>query len=188
MKKWGQEMEMGKWGQMGSTNANGVKSFVDNLLRHKTVGTFSGVVSGAASLPLTVPTNSTTSATAGLFSCFDVQVVARAFECAGADEDALVDEVLKVARGGGARGARDRNIILGAQAALKTLHPFAEDPGESFFLPLIEPTLDPVVELGFLDQEVDHALCRVLRLQNSVCGILPLGQTPVNPLADASTP
>ena len=90
---------------------------------------------------------------AGLFSCFDVQVVARAFERAGSDQDALVDEILKVARGRGARSTGDRNVILGAQAALEALHSFAEDPGESFFLPLIEPTLDPVVELRFLDQE-----------------------------------
>jgi len=78
-------------------------------------------------------------------------MVARAFKRAGADQDAHVDEVLKVARGRGARGAGDRNVILGAQAALESLHPFPEDPGESVFLLLIEQTLDPVVELGFLD-------------------------------------
>ena len=80
-----------------------------------------------------------------------------------ADHDAIVDEVLNVTHGRGARGAGDRNVILGAQAALEALHPFAEDPGESFFLPLIELTLDPVVELRFLHREVDHALCRDAR-------------------------
>jgi hypothetical protein len=35
---------------------------------------------------------------ADLFYCFHVQMVARAFERPGADKDALVDEVLKVAR------------------------------------------------------------------------------------------
>lgn len=78
-------------------------------------------------------------------------MVARAFERAGAVQAALVNEVLKVARGRGSRGAGDRNVILGAQAALEAIHPLVEDPGESFFLPLIELTLDPVVELGFLD-------------------------------------
>ncbi len=98
-------------------------------------------------------------------------MVARAFERARADQDPLAHKVLKVARGRGARGTGDRNVILGAQAALEALHSFVEDPGESFFLPLIELTLDSVVELGFLDQEVDHTLRRVLRLQNSVCEI-----------------
>src|SRR5918996_3123192 len=87
-----------------------------------------------------------TAATADLFSCFDVQVVARAFERAGADQDALVNEILKVAGGRGARSAGDRNVILGAQAALEALHPFAENQGENFFLSLIELTLDFVVE------------------------------------------
>ena len=98
-------------------------------------------------------------------------MVARAFERAGANQDVLVDEVLKVACGGGARGTGDRNVILSAQAALEALHPFPEDPGEGLFLPLIELTLDPVVEHCFLDQKVDHALCRLLRLQNSVSEI-----------------
>ena len=39
-------------------------------------------------------------------------MVARAFERAGAHQHALVDEVLKVARGRGARGAGDRNVGL----------------------------------------------------------------------------
>ena len=95
-------------------------------------------------------------------------MIARAFERAGADQDALVDEVLKVASGRGARGAGDRNVILGAQAALEALHPFPENPCESLFLPFIEPTFDPLVELRLLDQEIDHALCRILRLQNRV--------------------
>jgi hypothetical protein len=42
------------------------------------------------------------------------QVIARAFERTGADQDALVDEILRVGRGRGMRGARDRNVILGA--------------------------------------------------------------------------
>jgi hypothetical protein len=45
-------------------------------------------------------------------------VVARAFERASAGQDALVDQVLKVARGRGARSAGDRNVILSAQAGL----------------------------------------------------------------------
>lgn len=79
-----------------------------------------------------MPDHPTLFPVAGLFSCFDVQVVGRAFERASAGQDALVDEFLKVARGRGACSASDRNVILGAQAALEALHPFAEDPGKSF--------------------------------------------------------
>ena len=55
-------------------------------------------------------------------------MVARAFKRAGADQDALVNDVLKIARCRGARGAGDRNVILGAQTALEVLHSLAEDP------------------------------------------------------------
>ena len=55
---------------------------------------------------------------------FIVQVVARAFERAGEDRDALVN-VVKIARGRGARSAGDRNVILSAQASLEALHPRA---------------------------------------------------------------
>ena len=95
-------------------------------------------------------------------------MVARALERASAGQDALVDEVLKVARGRRAGGPCDRNVVLGAQAAFETLDPFAEDSGESFLLPLIELILDLVVELGFADQKVNHALCRFLRAQYDV--------------------
>lgn len=45
------------------------------------------------------------------------------------DQDPLVDEVVKIPGSRSARGAGDRNIVLGAQAAFEALHSFAENPG-----------------------------------------------------------
>ena len=49
---------------------------------------------------------------------------------------------------------------------MKPFEPFAGHTGKNFFLPGVQSSPHPVVELGFLDQEIHHPLGVILGVQN----------------------
>lgn len=64
---------------------------------------------------------------------------------------------LQVACGCGPGCGCDRDVILDAQAALKTQRAFFEDARDYLFRPLIQSSSKPSIDLYFLDEEI-HAL------------------------------
>ena len=101
----------------------------------------------------------------------DIEPIAGRFAFTGADKYAFLDEVVQIARCCRARGAYDRDVVFSAQAALESFDAFAENAGENFFLPCVQRATHLVIELGFLDKELDRLLCIVLRRQYRFCEI-----------------
>lgn len=104
----------------------------------------------------------------------ELQVVASAFELAGAGESGFLDEVLEIAGGGGARGAGDEDVFFRAESADETFGAFLEHAEKSFLLTLVQTAVMQVKEAGLGDEELHEELHEGLRV--SLCFQNGLGE------------
>ena len=99
------------------------------------------------------------------------KMVAGAFELSGAGEGRFLDEVLKIACGGGAGGTRHADVFLRTKAAGKAFGTFLEHAEKGFFLPFVETPAMQVKEAGFGDEEFHQHLRLRLGREHSLCEI-----------------
>jgi hypothetical protein len=70
-------------------------------------------------------------------------------------ERAFFDEVLQIARGCGARGLADRDVVLGRKASFEAVDALLEHAGDDPVLVLLEPTAEGLVEFRLDDEEIN---------------------------------
>jgi hypothetical protein len=80
------------------------------------------------------------------------------FQFAGFAKRALLHKILQVSRGGSSGGVRDLQVILRTQTAFKPFKPLSKHACEHFLLSRIELAPEVVIELGFLNEEIDESL------------------------------
>ena len=104
-------------------------------------------------------------------------MVAGAFQNSGLGQGLLPDQILQIARGGGAGGSGEAEIFLRTEASLEAGGSLPENAGEDFFLTFIKLSPQPVVEFGFLYQEIHGGLCLPIGVQGAT-GPAPDGGAP----------
>ena len=75
-------------------------------------------------------------------------------------------ELLKVACCCSAGCVCDRNIVFGTEPSLEACRAFLEDARDYLFLPLVQLATKTIIELCFLNEEIDALKCRPLSIQD----------------------
>ena len=87
------------------------------------------------------------------------------FACAGQCTD--LHELLKVTCCCSTGCACDRNVVFGTQPPLEACRALLEDARDYLFLPLVQLASKTIIELCFLNEEINALKCRPLSIQDS---------------------